>query len=101
MVQRWNGSTPRNCSDPAPLMLGLPSLSMGDGARPRPAPLSPRPSANEKLACNRRLSQARDSASQPPSRTHEQRKIVVSGKSVSVRVEHGGRRFTKKHKTTK
>src|SRR3546814_4572148 len=66
MFQRWNGSTQRNCSDPAPTMLGLPSLSMGDGARPRPAPLSTRPSANEKLACNRRSSQDCDSASMPP-----------------------------------
>src|SRR3546814_4299187 len=64
MVQRWNGSTQRNCSDPAPMMLGLPSLSMGDGARPRPAPLSTRPSANEKLACNRRSSQDCDSRSE-------------------------------------
>src|SRR3546814_17505685 len=59
MVQRWNGSTQRNCSDPAPMMLGLPSLSMGDGA---------------------------------------DRKRVVWGKRVSVRVDIGGRRSMKKKK---
>src|SRR3546814_20973557 len=36
-----------------------------------------------------------------PATREEDRKSVVSGKSVSVRVEPGGRRLVKKHKTNK
>src|SRR3546814_12985088 len=78
-------------------------------ARPRPAPAAPQPRhpahrllpALHPAVTDRRCPLAVPLQPGRPDRQRSDRKSVVQGKSVSVRVDHGGRRDTKKKKKIK